>query len=102
VVDADTDPAGIVGDVIDAIGNRTPELRDDEIMDADLFGRALRPPFAPGILEVADQFLLFRINRDRRFARGQRRLDQFVDVVELRVPIGMVRSLARLRLARSV
>src|SRR5229473_833161 len=48
------------------------------------------PPFAPGILEVADQFLLLTIDRDRRLACRQRCRHAVVDVVELGIPIRMV------------
>ena len=56
MIDADAHPAGIVGDVVDAKGRGSPRLRDDEVVDANLFGRALRAPLTPGVLEVADQF----------------------------------------------
>jgi len=94
VIDADAHPAGIVGDVVDAVGHRASQLRNDEVVHPHLRRRALGMPFAPGILEVADQFLLLGVHRDRRFAAGQRRLDLVVDVVELGVTIGMVRPLA--------
>ena len=46
-------------------------------------------PFPTGVLEVSDEFLLLRIDRDHRFARGQRRDHGVVDVNELRIAIGM-------------
>ena len=46
-------------------------------------------PFPTGVLEVSDEFLLLRIDRDHRFARGQRRGHGVVDVNELRIAIGM-------------
>ena len=44
----------------------------------------------------ADQFFLLGVDRDRRFARRQRVLHLFVDVLELGVAVGMVRPLAGL------
>ncbi len=96
MIDAHAHPASVAGDVVDAIRNRTPEFRYDEVVHANLLGRALRLPFAPGILEIADEFLLLRVDRDGRIAGRQRLLDAIVDVVELPVAIGMIGSLARL------
>ena len=47
VVDADAHPALICGDIVDAIGRHLAELRADYVMDANLFGIALWPPFPP-------------------------------------------------------
>src|SRR6202051_2713023 len=95
-VDAQAHPSGVASDVVDAIGHRPPELGNNEVVDATFFGCALWPPFATAILEVADEFLLLRVDRDRRFTGCKRFLHSIVDVVELRVAIRMVRSFARL------
>src|SRR5271166_371205 len=71
VVDADADPTGVAGDVVDAVRRRAPEFGNDEVVDANLFGSPLRPPFAPCTLEVADEFLLLGVDGDRWFARAQ-------------------------------
>src|SRR5207248_10003960 len=47
-------------------------------------------------LYVAYQFLLLGVDRDRRLTLGQRRLDRLVEVLELGVAVGMVRSFAGL------
>ena len=39
-----------------------------------VFRLALRSPFATGVLEVADQFLLLRIDGDHRLSRASARL----------------------------
>ena len=65
-------------------------------MHANFLGRALRPPFASGVLEVADELLLLGVDRDRRLTRRERFFHPIVDVVELRIAVGVVRSLARL------
>ena len=92
MVDADAHPADVAGDIVDAIGRRPAEFGDDKIMHANFLGRALRPPFASGVLEVADQFLLLGIDRYRRLTRRKRFFHPIVDVAELRIAIGMVRS----------
>lgn len=55
------------------------------------FGLALRAQLAAGVLEVADQLLLFGVDRDGRLAGRHRRLHDGVDVGELGVALGVVR-----------
>ena len=38
MVDADTDPAGVAGNVVDTIGHGSPEFGNDEVVDAHFFG----------------------------------------------------------------
>jgi hypothetical protein len=96
VIDADADPAGVAGDVVDPVGHRAAKLGDLEVMHAHRFRLTLRPQFAAGILEVADQFFLLGVDRDCRLAGGKRRLHRGVDVLELRVAVGRVTALAGL------
>src|SRR6185503_44136 len=51
VVDANTDPAGIGREVVDAIGRRPAELLDQKVMHPDFFGVAFRAPRPAGVLE---------------------------------------------------
>jgi hypothetical protein len=37
VIDTHADPAFIVGDIVDAIGHRAPEIAVDEVMNAHFF-----------------------------------------------------------------
>ena len=62
-------------------------------MHADRFGRAGRLPLLTGILEIADQFFLFRVDRDHRLVALQERHGGRVDMLELRVAIRMRRAL---------
>ena len=94
MVDAHTHPTDVAGNIVDAIGHCPTEFGNDKIVHANLLGTSLWPPFATGVLEVADQLLLLGVNRDRRFTCRERFLHPIVDVVELRVAIGTVRSLA--------
>ncbi len=65
-------------------------------MHPHLLRLALRPPFSPAVLEVADEFLLLGVHRDDRIARPQIRLGRGSDVGELGIAIRVVRSFARL------
>lgn len=50
----------------------------------------------PGALERADELLLLRIDRDCRFAGGDRRTHALVDQANLRIAIEMLRARQRL------
>jgi hypothetical protein len=50
------------------------------------------------MLEVPDQFLLFRIDRDHRVTGLEELFGPLVDVPELLVPVGMLRSFLGLAL----
>src|SRR5450631_1759548 len=90
VIRADADPPDIVGDVVDAIRYRTTQLGVDEIVDVDLLRRAVAPPFAAVVLEIAYQFLLFCINRNDWLVCRQKRLGLGIDVIKLRVAIDVL------------
>jgi hypothetical protein len=72
VIDPDAHPSGVLGDIVDAVGHGPAEFLDDEIMHPYLFGRTFGPPLAPAVLEIADQFLLLGVERDRRLTRSER------------------------------
>jgi len=57
MIDADTDPARVGPQVIDAIGDGAPEARHHEVVHAHPRGLPLGGPFPPAILEVPHQFL---------------------------------------------
>src|SRR5260370_42142520 len=73
VVDADAYPAGVAGDVVDTIRHGTSELGDLEVMHAHRLGFAFRAQLTAGILEIADEFLLLGIDRNRGLTSGQGR-----------------------------
>jgi hypothetical protein len=89
VADPEVDPPIIGGDVVDAIRCHLAEFRDDEVMHPDRLGLPLGAQFAATILEVADQFFFLGVNGDRRLMSGQSLSHTLVDVVKLRVPIGI-------------
>ena len=57
-------PADIVGEVIDAIGNRARQGGVDEVVNVDLFGLTLRSPLLAIIFIVSNEFFLLRVNRN--------------------------------------
>ena len=59
-------------------------------MHIDLFGCAFRSPFTARILEIAHQFLLFRIDRDDRLAVRQETAGLVADVFKLSIPVHML------------
>ena len=89
MIHADTDPTGVVGQIVDAIGDRPAQFLDQEVVHPNVLRLTCGTPFPTGVLEVSDEFLLLRIDRDHRFARGQRRGHGVVDVNELRIAVGM-------------
>src|SRR2546421_10149755 len=99
VVDADTHPSGIRGQVIDPVGHRATELLDQEVMDPDFFRVALGAIFAPVVAEIADQFLFLGVDGDHWLPFGQRRGHLGVDVAELRIPVGVAVALGGLAVA---
>src|SRR3954468_11675489 len=94
VIDPDAHPSAIGADVVDPVRDCLAQFRDQEIVGPHRFGLAPRAPGSTRILEVADQFLLLGVDRDSRLTLGQRRLDRLVEVLELGVAVGMVRSFA--------
>jgi len=58
-----------------------------------------RWPLAPAILELAHQLLLLRVHRDDWLRALLKAFDRRVDVLELSIPIRMVRSFFRLAFA---
>ena len=89
VIDADADATGVRADIVDAIGNGLAELLVNEVVHIDVDRDALRSIIAAGVLVFADQFLFLGVDRDHRLTGGLIRFDLRVDVLELRVAIGM-------------
>ena len=58
----------------------------------------MRTPLTAQILEILHQFLLLGILRNHRLPGLRSRRDLIVDVVELCIPVRMVRALAGLRI----
>ena len=109
MVDADTHPPGVRGQIIDPVGHRAAELLDQKVMDPDLFRVSLGAIFAPVVTEIPtgqarglkahDQFLLLGVDRDRRLLFGQSRGHLGVDMGELGIAVGMAVALRSLAVA---
>jgi len=93
VVDPDVDPAPVVGEVVDPVGDRLPELLVFEVVAAYQLGFTLRAPLPSRVLEVADELFLLGIHTDHRLPGNKRRLHSLVDVLELLVAVGMLGAL---------
>ena len=89
-------PPVFAAQIINSIRHGAAEVLDQEIMHAHLFRIALSAPFAAGVLEIADQFLLLRIDGYGRLVLGHRRLDRVVDDPELPIAVGVVGALTGL------
>ena len=96
VIDADADPARVLREVVDAVGNGFAERRVDEIMHAHLHRIAAGLPFAPAIRKRADQLFLLRIHRDHGGATAVKQVHPIVDERELLIAVGMIRPFDRL------
>ena len=96
VVPAHVHPGLVARHVVDAVRNRLALRVGREIMHQYRRRRALRLPFPPAVLEVSDQFLLLRVDRDHRLPLGQKGVRGRVDVLELRIAVRVARSLLTL------
>ena len=84
-----THPSVVGRDVVYTIGNALAEVRVDKILAADLHRLSLGMPFPPRILEIPDQFLFLRVYRYHRLPTFLKRLDLLVDMLKLRIAVGM-------------
>ena len=87
--DPDTDPAAVVGDIVDAVGDRLAQFLVLEVMDVDPPGMSLRAPLRAGVLIVADQLLLFGVDGNYRLISRLELENAGIDMVELGIPIRM-------------
>ncbi len=90
IVDPDIHPARVGCKIINPIGHGATEFRNQKVVHTHFFWRALRTPFPTGVLEIADELLLLRIDGDHRLVLGQGGLDRRVDETELSVAVGIV------------
>lgn len=99
MVGAHIDPAGVRGDIVDAVGHGLAQLTVGEIAGVDLHRFTLRLPFAAVVLEEADQFLLLHVHTDHRSPVVPVVAGLLVEVVELGVPVGVLLALQGLGVA---
>ena len=93
MVGSHVDKTGVASNVINAIGIGAGNLRTGKIVTLNRPGLLCRTPLLAGIVVVANEFLLFRVDRNDRDTLPQASFDRDVDVAKLRVAIGVIRSL---------
>src|SRR5271167_1992420 len=89
MVDSKADVAVVGADVVDPVGDDFAEFLVLEIVSVDLDRPTLRAIVAAAVLELAEQFLLLRVDRYHRLILRLKRLDLGVDIFKLGVAIGM-------------
>jgi hypothetical protein len=99
MVNADTHPTRIGGEVVNPVRHRAAELLDQEVMDPDFFRVALGTVFPPVVAEIADRFFFLGVDGDHRLLSDQRRGDLGVDVAKLRISVGVTVALRSLAVA---
>jgi hypothetical protein len=99
MVDPEVHPTRVGGQIVDAIRHRPAQLLDQEVVHSDLLRIACRAIVAPAVLDVANQFLLFGIDRDGRLMLGQRRAYCGADLRELRMAVPVAVACAGLAIA---
>ena len=90
---------GIASQVIDAIRVGARNVGRKKVVPVDLERLLCGKPLLASIIVVSYEHFLLGINRDNWCFRGQGFLHLGVDVTELRVAIGMIRSFVRLPIA---
>jgi hypothetical protein len=96
VGDAEIDPPGVGGDVIDTVRDRLAEFGNGKVVHPHWLGLALGPQLTSAVLEVPDKLLLLGIDRDCRIAGGLESGHLGIDVLELGGTVGVAGTLARL------
>jgi len=87
MVNADTHPTRIGGEVVDPVRHRATELLAQEVMDPDFFRVALGAILAARIAEIADQFLFVGVDGDHRLLFGHCGGHLGVDVAKPCIPV---------------
>ena len=99
MIDSHTHPARVGTEVIDTLRNTFTKRFVRKILAAHLLRFALGMPFPTGILEIANHFLLFGVNRDYRLTAFLKRPHLLIDVVKLCIAIRMRTAFTRFPIA---
>lgn len=62
VVNADTHPALVLREIVDAVGNRFAQLFIQKVVNKNFSRFALRVPFPPAVLKSTNELFLFCID----------------------------------------
>jgi len=95
VVDADVDPAGVAGEVVDPVRDGLLDVRagEEEVVVLDLDGLAGGAPLPPSHGQTPQLFALLGVHADHRLTVGLVVLDLLVDIPELGIPVGVLGAL---------
>jgi hypothetical protein len=93
---SDINESSIGGNVVDSIGHSLAEFRNGEVVHPDQLRLAFGPQLAAVILEVSDELLFLRVDRDHRLPSGLECFHRGIDMLELSVAVGVVGTFARL------
>ncbi|GLZ02504.1 hypothetical protein Acsp02_97550 [Actinoplanes sp. NBRC 103695] len=88
MIGADVHPAGVRGDVIDAVGHGLTDAV--AVMGVDPGRVTGRTPFPAGVLEVPQKFLLLGVDADHRLPAVTVDTGLLVEILELPVTVGML------------
>ncbi len=103
VIDPDAHPAFVPVQVVDAVRNGLAAGRgggrDHEVMDPHALRRFRRTPRAARILEIPDQFLLLRVDRNRGLVLSLGRSYASRDIPKLRISVDVLAAFPRLHVA---
>jgi hypothetical protein len=89
VVDPDVDPAGIGGQVVDAVRDGLLDLGpgEKEAVILHLHRLPARAPLATSIGQPSQLLTLFGVHTDHRLVGGLVLLDLLVEIAKLRIPV---------------
>ena len=96
MIDADVHPPGILREVVHPVRDYLAQRVVDKVVHADGDRLALGVPLATGVLVVADELLLLRVDGDHGCAPRLERVDPVVEILELIVAVRVRRPLQRL------
>src|SRR5450432_2688049 len=82
--------------IIDSIPKRLPLSQARKVFGIDLFRFPLRPPRATRVFKGSHQLFLFGVHRKHRVAGSQQCFHLSINIPELSVPIGVLRTFLRL------
>src|SRR5450631_2046845 len=99
MVGPDIDETGIATNVIDAIRVGTGNCGTGEIVTLNLQGLLGRQPLLAGIVVIAQECLLLGVDRNHGDALPQTPFHRGIDVPELRIAVGVIRTLLGLAIA---
>src|ERR1700758_3023092 len=88
----DIDHRTVQGDVVSSVWDGLALAQVRKIVNVHFLRLALRQPSAPPVLKGSHEFLFLRVHRNHRVTKPAECFDLSVEITELSVPIGMLRS----------